>query len=346
MFVAQSDEAFNIQLEILKDCGYSCQDCAIDKSKTSDYMRVGDDDLLIRAVDEFKDHGFRLHEFTLGPTDIISSKSGLGIFDRYVVQELTQRYDSLTVSLALLFDRQLVELARTVDRVMRGKKFRLIVPLTIRNAHNEKFLNLIRQRIKVIKDNLFETDFYMVYIGINMVNASAEAFNFDNNKLVHDLDVGVHQTVEYNFPHSRMGLEQHRAAFLNDLQAFINGLHETVDRDANYNRFLVPNIKDSIETIYYQGDLYYVPSLIEKFPLFEPTFKLARPYSMSSILQFKYDLYTENLLEYSDKQPCSDCCFVDECARGDIHVIMRKLNHNQCLLDMKNRWDQPTPRIR
>lgn len=228
MFVAQSDEAFNIQLEILKDCDYSCQDCAIDKSKTSDYLRVGDDDLLIRAADEFKDHGFRLHEFTLGPTDIISSKSGLGVLDRYVVRQLMQRYDSLTVSLALLFDRQLVELAQAVDRHMRGKKFRLIVPLTIRNARNEKFLTLIRERIKVLKDNLLETDFYMVYIGINMVNASADEFSFENNKLVHDLDLGIHQTVEYNFPHSRMGLDQHKETFLQDLQAFIGGIRETV----------------------------------------------------------------------------------------------------------------------
>lgn len=346
MFVAQSDEAFNIQLEILKDCGYSCQDCAIDKSKTSDYMRVGDDDLLIRSVDQFKDQGFRLHEFTIGPTDIISSKSGLGIFERRVVKELANRYDSLTVSLALLFDRQLVDLARWVDRLMVGKKFRLIVPMTLRNAQNEKFLNLVRERIKVIKDNLFVTDFYMVYIGINMVNASAEEFSFENNKLVHDLDLGVNQTVEYTFPHSRMGLVQHQSSFLDDFNSFIKGIEETVDKDVNYNRYLIPNIKDSIETIYFQGELYYVPSLIEKFPIFEDRFKLSRPYTPESILQFKYDLYTENLLEYSDGEPCGDCCYVDECARGDTHTLMRQLNHRSCLLQMKNRWDRPVPRTK
>ena len=346
MFVSQSDEAFNVQLEILKDCGYSCQDCAIDKSQTSDYMRVGDDDLLIRAADEFKDHGFRLHEFTLGPTDIISSKSGLGIFDRYVVKELTQRYDSLTVSLALLFDRQLVELARTVDRVMRGKKFRLIVPLTIRNASNEKFLSLIRDRILKIKENLFETDFYMVYIGINMINASAEDFNFENNKLVHDLDVGIKQTVEYNFPHSRLGLDLNRDGFLRDFNSFIKGIEESAKVDGRYHRFLIPNIKDSIETIYHQGDLYYVPSLIEKFPIFESRFKLQRPYSPTDILQFKYDLYIENLMEYSEGDPCGDCCYVDECARGDTHTLMRRLEYTSCLLQMKNRFDLPVPRIK
>lgn len=342
MFVNQSDEAFNITLEILRDCGYNCQDCAIDKSQTSDYVRVGDDDLLIRTADQMKEMGFRLHELSLGPTDIISSKSGIGILDRWVVTELAKRYDSLTVSLALLFDRQLVQLADKVDKLMAGRKFRLIVPMTIRNAANEKFLDLIRQRIKVIKDHLHETEFFMVYIAVNMVNASADNFSFEANRLVQDLDVGVQKLVEYTFPHSRIGLNKAREDFLEDFGSFVKGIHAS--NDTQYNRYLVPDIKDSIETIYHQGQLYYVPTLIEKFPLFEERFMLPRPWQATDILQFKEDLYIENLVEYSEKSPCSDCCFVDQCARGDIHTVMRRIRLEECLVNMKNRWDLHTER--
>jgi hypothetical protein len=49
--------------------------------------------------------------------------------------------------------------------------------------------------------------------------------------------------------------------------------------------------------------------------------------------------YYNQLAEKSAHPTCGDCCFIDNCARGDMHTLMDYLKHDGCLLNMKNRWD-------
>lgn len=339
MFGNEKDQAFNLTLEILKGCGFSCQDCAIDKTLTSDFIHPGDDDRLLALVDAMRDRGFRLHEFTLGPTDIISSKTGMGILDRSLIKALAARYDSLTVSLALLFDTNLVPFAQKVDKLMAGKKFRLIVPATLKNIRNEKFTNMLRERIGIIRDNLHETEFKLLYLGINLTNATAEDFHLETNRLAHELDLGVPKLVEYNFPHSRLGLEEImiRQKFLREFRLFTDGMKEC--NDTQYNRYLIPTVSDSLEFAYHKGELYYVPVLMEKFPMFIDPFKFPRPWDADELISFKEQMYYKHLEVYADHPDCGECCFFDNCARGDTQLIMDTLRLDTCLLDMKNRWD-------
>lgn len=339
MFGNEEDQAFNLTLEILKGCGFSCQDCAIDKTLTSDFILPGDDSCLLDLVDEMEDRKFRLHEFTLGPTDIISSKTGIGILDRGLIKSLAKRYDSMTCSLALLFDNSLVPFAQKVDKLMAGKKFRLIVPATMKNLRNEKFVDMIRERIGTIKDNLHDTELKLVYLGINMTNATAEDFNLESNRLAQELDLGVPKLVEYNFPHSRMGLQDIlvRQKFLREFRLFTDGMQQC--NDTQYNRYLIPTISDSMEFAYHRGELYYVPVLMEKFPMFIEQFKIPRPWDAEKILTYKERLYYKYLIEYANHPDCGECTYFDNCSRGDVNLIMDTLKVDTCLLNMKNRWD-------
>lgn len=339
MFIDEEDPAFNLTLEILKGCGFSCMDCAIDKSLTSDFMQPGDQDELIRVIDEMSEAGYRLHEFTLGPTDIISSKNGLSILTSPFVKRLAERYDSLTVSLALLVEQNLVRFAEIIDELMAGKKFRLIIPCTLKNAHNPRFIEIIQRRVGIIKANLHKTQFKLVYLTVNMVNASAENFSFETNQVIQDLDLGVETLVEYAFPHSRKGFDNllHRQEFLRDFRFFTDGMKQC--KDTKYNRYLIPTVSDSLEATYHQGELYWTPVLMEKFPLFHDAFKVERPWQSGFFIDHRMDQWDDILMRYSDSPECGDCCFFNQCARGDIQVIMDHLNHPECLVDMKNRYD-------
>jgi len=339
MLSNQSDLAFNITLEILKGCGYSCADCAIDKNATSDFVGPGDHERLIILADQMKEAGYRLHELTLGPTDVVSSKSGLSILDSPLVKDLAERYSSLTVSLALLFDTGLVEFAKKVDRLMAGKKFRLVVPATLKNAGNPKYLAMIKRRIQILNEHMHETQFKLVYLTINMVNASVEEFSLTNNQMVQELDIGMEKLVEYVFPHSRRGLDNLlvRQEFIRDFAAFTRGIHEC--KDTRYNRYLIPTVSDSVEVVYHRGELYYTPVLMEKFPLFSDAFIVPRPWTAEAVIDYRSEMYYNNLLNYSNHPACGDCCFMDHCARGDVQLIMHHIGHDECLLDMKNRWD-------
>lgn len=339
MFIDQEDPAFNLTLEILKGCGFSCQDCAIDKTLTSDFIQPGDETALIQLVNDMRDEGYRLHEFTIGPTDIISSKNGMSVLTSPLVWKLAERYESMTVSLALLMDQDLVSFAEKIDTLMADKKFRLIVPCTLKNAANPKYVDMLRRRIAIIKDNLHLAEFKLVYLTVNMVNASAENFSFATNNVIQNLDLGVETLVEYAFPHSRKGLKNIivQQEFLRDFKFFTDGMKEC--KDTNRNRFLIPTLSDSLEATYHQGELYYTPVLMEKFPIFHEDFIVPRPWHGAGFIERKMDNWDEILMNYSHHPECGDCCFFQHCARGDVQVIMDHMNHHTCLLDMKNRYD-------
>lgn len=339
MFIEDKDLAFNLTLEVLEGCGYSCQDCAIDKTGLTTITSVESESNLILLVDDFLARGFRLHELTIGPTDIISSSSGIATLETTLVKELAKRYDSLTVSLALLFDRGLVEFGKAVNRLMSGKRFRLIVPCTLKNAGNDKFLALVRERIDIIKTQLTDVEFKLVYLTINVVNDSATEFSLETNRIAHDIDFGVPKLIEYVFPHGRKGFDNllNVSEFKKDLGLYVDGLHRCVDTDMF--RYIIPTVSDSLEVTLRNDQLYYTPVLMEKLPFFVDTLRYSKPWSTEAIIGIKETQYYDNLIRYSNHSTCGDCCFIDNCARGDVHLIMNQLDLTECPIKMKNRWD-------
>lgn len=339
MFIEPKDLAFNITLEVLEGCGYSCQDCAIDKTALTDVISPVNEKNLIAVADDFKERGYRLHELTIGPTDIISSASGIASLETSLVTSLAQRYDSLTVSLALIFDRGLVEFGQVVNRLMAGKKFRLIVPCTLKNAGNLKFLQLVRERIGIIKEQLTDVEFKLVYIAINVVNESASKFSLETNRVAHNIDLGVPKLLEYVFPHGRKGFDNllNVSEFRKDLGLYIEGLHNCVDTDMY--RFIIPTTSDSLEVTLRNNQLYYTPVLMEKLPFFNDYLTYKEPWSADDIIGIKESQYYDNLIKYSEHPECGSCCFLDNCARGDTHLIMNQLSIDKCPIDMVNRWD-------
>lgn len=339
MFINQADLAFNITLEILQGCGYSCSDCAIDKNFTPDVVLEPDVQPMLDMVDEMKDFGYNLTEFTIGPTDIISARNGMALLDHPLVLALAERYDSLTVSLALLSDLNLKEFAEKISVLMKGKQFRLVVPVTLKNLHNAKYLNAVRKRLAVIVENLHDVEFKNLYLNLNMIGQTAANFDADANRLAQGLDLGVPKVVEFAFPHSRRGFNNLMVAeeLKRDLMIFAKGIGDCNNTEINH--YLITPIDDSYEVTYRNGQLYYTPFLIEKFPIFSDKFAIPKPWSADNVNLFKESLYYENLTKYIDNPICSGCCFVDQCARGDTHSIMDQVGATSCILNMKNRWD-------
>lgn len=339
MLIDERDLAVNLTLEILKGCGYSCQDCAIDKSATDDHIGEGDTENLLALVDGWKAQGYRLHEFTIGPTDICASKTGLAVLDHPLVKGLAQRYDSLTVSLAMLFDTQLIELAQKVEVLMAGKALRVIIPTTLKNAGNQKFMSAVKTRVGILKAFLHSCELKMVYLSVNVVNASAANFTPETNRIVNNVDLGVRKLVEYVFPHSRRGFDNLMVfeEFKRDFATYVQGIQDS--NNSSLNRFLIPTASDSQEITYRDGKLYYTPVLMEKFPIFAEQFEMSWPWQAEDLMTMVESKYHLNLMDKSEHPTCGDCCFLDECARGDMHTLMDFFQHEGCLINMKNRLD-------
>ncbi|MNI53226.1 hypothetical protein D3C73_1080490 [compost metagenome] len=150
---------------------------------------------------------------------------------------------------------------------------------------------------------------------------------------------GARRLVEYVFPHVRKGFEDlmNRQAFLRAFSQFCDVIQAC--KDTPYNRHLIKPRADSLEATYRQGKLYYTPTLIEKFPIFARDFELPKPWVSMNLEQFEEELYFDQLVRQSHSPECGGCLHLDRCARGDIHAVMHHLNHEQCLVSMKNKWD-------
>ena len=332
------NRAFNLTLEILQGCKYHCVGCMVDRDFDPGPFNKDRRDLL-DLVDDMKQEGYRLREFTIGPVDVIASKASVGILEHALIQGLAERFDSVVLPLALLDDTGLDVLCEKINVLMKGKSFTLATPFPLKSINNPKHQDLIRQRVRYVIDHLPDVKFELLYLTVNMTGDSIENFSVETNQQIHELEFGVRRLVEYVFPHVRKGFDDlvNRQAFLNAFSRFCDVIQAC--KDTQYNRFLIKPKTDSLEATYRQGKLYYTPTLIEKFPIFAPDFELKKPWIGINLEQFEEEMYFEQLVQRSHSPECGKCLHLDRCARGDIHALMNHLKHDTCLVNMKNKWD-------
>ncbi|MCY1468591.1 hypothetical protein D9M68_17720 [compost metagenome] len=298
-----------------------------------------DTDKILAMVDAMKAEGYRTREFTIGPVDVISSKTGDSIFEHRLIKGLAERFESVVIPLALMSDEGLGELCAKVNVLMKGKSFTLATPFQLKSADNEKHVELIRKRVRFITASLPDVKFELLYLTVNMIGDTVDTFDVALNRRLHDLDFGVRRLVEFVFPHSRKGLDNllTRDLFIRNFSHFCEVIKQCKNTDLN--RHLIKPADDSYEATYRDGKLYYTPTLIEKFPIFDPTFAIPDPWAVKDIELFKMDFYLNSLMKYSGSPICGSCCHLNKCAEGDVHVIMSHLQHYGCLVSMYNDWD-------
>lgn len=329
---------FNLTLEVLEGCGFNCSDCAVDKSFEPKVSIHPDTDKLLSMVVGLKDLGFRPFEFTVGPTDIASSNNGLAMLESPLVKGLGEHFGSMVISLSLLSEKGLLELAEVIDRVIPGKRLRVITPVTVKNTKNDKYISKLQERLKLFGSYLKEVELYASYLTINMFRENIELFDADYHRTAMSIQLGPRTTVEYSFAHSRGGFENllRQEQFKRDLYAFTQVI---ADNDAGFSGQLLHDPFDGFELGYRDGKLYYIPVVMEKFPVFDPFFEISEPWSAEHIVSIKEEQYYTNLNTFVDHPTCGDCCHVNTCAHGDLHTTMRYLNINHCPLGIKNRTD-------
>lgn len=294
---------------------------------------------LLDLADQMAASGYRLRELTLGPVDVTASSSGLSILDHPLIIGLSKRFDSLVLPLALLKEEGLAELADKVNVLMSGKSITIATPFPLKSVDNHKHHSLIKDRLTFLIERMPNVRFDLLYLTVNMVAGAADSFSVGVNKQIHDIDFGVKRLVEFVFPHARKGFDDliNRSSFLRSFWHFCEVIQST--KDTKYNRYLIKPATDSLEITYRAGNLYYTPTLIEKFPVFDKSFIIERPWSAEAIEQSVDDRYITELTERSATELCGSCLHLNDCAQGDVHAIMTHLGLDQCLVDMKGKWD-------
>lgn len=340
MFPEQIALSLNLNLEILTGCGFSCPGCTVEKNFAPLDIPDADSQALEAFVLDLRKEQFRLLEFKVGPTDICSSDNGFAALRHPLVKFLSQHYKALNINLAMLHTRGFEELAVLLDELMPDKKLSVTVPMTLKNIGNPKYRSVLKEHITHFKGLLKRVDFNRVYAGFNVVEENLTHLDLEHYELAHTLDLGdVGIVVEFPFAHSRTGFDNllNVEKFKRDLAVYTEFAKARVN--TQMFRPLQPAILEGFEFTYRGGRLYSTPVLIENFPIFHPDFELPKPWTTASVLAYKSDRYYDNLIEFAEHPECGNCCFLDRCARGDVHRIMKMIGKDTCLTNTKNRWD-------
>lgn len=339
MFSKRISQSFNLSLEILKGCGYSCPGCTVEKNFAPVDIPEEDTQAILALAKEFSQNGWRLLEFQVGPTDIISSDNGHAALGHPLVVGLSKYYKALNINLAMLHTTGLVELAKLLDDLMPGKKLSVTIPMTLGNLTNPKYMAVLKNNIAYFRSLLKKVDFNRVYANFNVVTENLKDLTVENYELAHTMDLGVYVVVEFPFAHSRQGLDNLLVLdrFRRDLFQFTEFAKTRVNTQTF--RSLQPAVLEGFGFTYRAGGLYSTPVLVENLPIFHPDFELTKPWTVDSVLSYKEHRYYDNLVEFSEHPECGDCCFLDHCARGDVHRIMKLAGRDDCLTGTKNRWD-------
>ncbi|MNX77616.1 hypothetical protein D3C86_1091660 [compost metagenome] len=223
---------------------------------------------------------------------------------------------------------------------MPGKKLSVTIPLTLGNITKPKYMALLKEHITYFKGLLKRVDFNRVYANFNIIEENLKDLTIAQYEAAHEMDLGdVGIVVEFPFAHSRQGLDQLmvQERFRRDLFQYTEFAKARVNTKSF--RPLQPAILEGFEFTYRAGGLYSTPVLVENLPIFHPDFELPKPWTRESVLTYKEHRYYDNLVEFAEHPACGNCCFLDHCARGDVHRVMKLVGRDDCLTGTKNRWD-------
>ncbi len=134
---------------------------------------------LLSLIDEMSEVGYDLTEFTVGPVDVISSRVGLDILDHSLIKAMVSRYQGMVLPLALLSDTGLPELCEKLNSLLAGKRIKIATPFPLTSVHNQKHINLIRERVQFIIARMPDVKFELLYLTVNMVEGFVDKFDED-----------------------------------------------------------------------------------------------------------------------------------------------------------------------
>jgi len=341
MHVDRVSQTFNLGLEVLKGCGYSCSGCTVDKNFAEFDVPADDAKALLGLLEDLKQNDWRMLELKIGPTDITSSDNGFAVLRHPVIKQIASYYKVLTLNAAMLHDRNLPELAALCDELMPGKYVNIGTPFTLKNVANEKFMGMMKERLAYFQSLLKKASFTRLYATVNIEEENLSQFNDESFSRLRNYDFGsgIDKVIEFPFVNARQGFDNilHAERFKRDIKQF----SDFVKTKINTHEFvpLIPGTKEGYEYTYRTGKLYSTIVLVENLTLYKDKYELLKPWTGERLIDNREQAYINNLIKYSEHPECGDCCFLDNCARCDVQHLMEETGSATCLIEMKNRWD-------
>lgn len=342
MIVNPASYTINLNLEITSGCGYNCQGCTVDRNSAS---AVVDQELknLLPLLEDIKSNGWRTQELKIGPTDLTTAANGFTILNDPLFAKIVDHFNLVSINLAMLNDYRLQELADRLEELIPGKYLMVGTPVTLKNMTNRKYMSQLRKRFQAFKAMFKTITFTRIYMTVNVDAESISQFSDDTFTALSETDLTEMDLIEFVFTDVRRGFDNILATeqFKRTTKVFSDFILDRSKRVVGSHVYarLVPRPEEGFEFTYNSGELYSTITMVETLTIFKDQFKVPKPWSLASLVGFREQQYTEGLLTHSDHPECGDCCYVDNCIRNNIHLLMEEVGTDKCLFDVKNRWE-------
>lgn len=331
----QHRQRLEITLDIFRGCGHHCVGCMIDKQLGGE---VGDIPELLQLIEEMTAVGYVAFDLGVGPTDYMTSDNVQDVLGNETFQAMAQLFHQVTFNAAFLEkDLEKYEaMCQDIDLACPGKPIRFLIPAAPTFFKNEKFGNMIVQKLNHIKAT-FQSAFLNEAGFVVTCNHETMDENFEANmRNGFDVEFPVDKDDILNIPYGRsknldLMVGQRVKRVSHQISEFYAGLEGEDERrknpDLHYDTGTMVNL------LYTGGKLYWVPFLKDDCPFIHDEFVIPRPWTMDNLLRVRNSAM-ERSVEYLQGTECLNCVHFASCMEKGISTIMQKLSIRDCLVGL------------
>lgn len=340
-------------LELMQGCQMNCQGCMVDKFSTN----IPSDkelDQLIGMFEGLRSDGVQLLEIELGPSDIFSAQNKEEIFTNPKLVHLINLFDSISVNASFIYPHKdkydwLIE---SVSQFKGFARFAPIIPIEVEHALNEKYMARISENLRYLYTNyrhpVFRTALNVIFSDKYDVNSVGRKRNYPvlfqaiNGLQKDPLFMSFNTRVDFVFHHGRASMmdEGNKRAFKHSWLE----LYKQYALDHHYNkgdtidgipRYLHYDTENS-ELIYHNGNLYVRPILNDRVNFIDQRFKFLGPWTSAGLQAEFTNRYINNTALAIERQDCSECSFISECAKRFTHDVMDVVDFDKCMTGLNH----------
>lgn len=282
--------------------------------------------------------GYVAFDLGVGPTDYMSADNKDEVMSNPLFSEMAQMFHQVTFNAGFLEkdDAEYVSMCEEIDRAIPGKPIRFLIPAAPYFFRNERFGEMISEKLDLVKASL--KDAYLNEAGF-VVNCTQETVDDQFSEFLikgFDVEFCVDKDDILNIPYGRSKNKDlfvanmiKRMSFkISEYYAGLNGEDERRrNPDLHYDTGTMVNL------LYTDGKLYWVPFLKDDCPFIEDEFTIPKPWNMDNLLRVRQKAL-DSSLEYLKDTPCMECPYLSSCAEKGITAIMDYMKIKDCLVGL------------
>lgn len=327
-------QRFEIALDVLKGCTYSCSGCMVDRELYAAADVAKD---VLQLTRDMESDGFFAFDLTIGATDFGSAQNVHQIANDPVIGELARRFQTLSITCPMLekSPEYYERMAENLLSLTQGECFvRIVMPIGPNYMNNVTLMTALQTRLAYLND-LLSGKLHEITFILNMTEELIDKHSFEDVKSIYNWpDFGIMTDMVLNIPHGRQfdigpkygPVVQRVSRWMSEFYTWMDA-DRVVQQDPDLDGITGTHINIGVI-----GDkAYIIPYLKDEFNVFSKGFsvpKLTYSSVLDTIMRMKRSEdheWTQIPLDVCDT--CEEAVF---CREKGIHHIMDELNMTQC----------------